>query len=106
MEYFILKPLPACYRGDVQLVGGMSAAEGTVEICNDNMWGTVCDTLWTPNDAKVICNLLGFPNCKCSQKILTSDCDNHNVVCEINLILYLVKTLCQLLVACFNDLIA
>ena len=53
---------PACYRGSVQLVGGASPEEGTVEVCNANMWGTVCDTLWGSNDARVVCNQLGYKN--------------------------------------------
>ena len=53
-----------CHRGDVQLVGGTFPAEGTVELCDDNIWGTVCDTLWTSNDAKVVCKQLGYTSGK------------------------------------------
>ena len=42
----------------------MSTAEGTVKICDANMWGTVCGTLWTTNDAKVICNQLKYTSGK------------------------------------------
>eukprot|EP00731_Ephydatia_muelleri_P034824 Em0080g5a len=49
-----------CFRGSVQLVGGNFPEEGTVEVCDDSMWGTVCDTFWNANNARVVCNQLGY----------------------------------------------
>ncbi|KAL5474645.1 hypothetical protein EMCRGX_G026626 [Ephydatia muelleri] len=49
-----------CFRGNVRLVGGNFTEEGTVEVCNDNMWGRVCDTLWNASNARVVCNQLGY----------------------------------------------
>ena len=54
----------ACFRGNVRLVGGNFTEEGTVEVCNDNMWGRVCDTLWNASNARVVCNQLGYTSGK------------------------------------------
>ena len=49
-----------CTEGEVRLVGGTSNAEGRVEICLRNEWGTVCDQMWDVTDASVICRQLGL----------------------------------------------
>ena len=48
-----------CTRGAIRLQGG-NATSGRVEICNNNVWGTVCDDLWSSVDAQVACRQLGF----------------------------------------------
>jgi len=32
---------------------------GRVEICYNNQWGTICDSLWDSTDAEVACEELG-----------------------------------------------
>ena len=50
-----------CSDGDIRLIGGMSEYEGRLEICINNVWGTVC--LHTYNRAagntQVVCHQLG-----------------------------------------------
>ena len=49
-----------CAQGAIRLQGG-TATSGRVEICNNNVWGTVCDDLWGTPDATVACRQLGLP---------------------------------------------
>ena len=49
-----------CSTGQLRLMGGNIPNEGRVEICIDNVWGTVCDDLWSNNDATVVCRQLGY----------------------------------------------
>ncbi|VDI01206.1 Hypothetical predicted protein, partial [Mytilus galloprovincialis] len=46
----------------VRLTNGSSSTEGRVEVLHDNIWGTICNTSFDINDAKVICGMLGYKN--------------------------------------------
>ena len=49
-----------CDNGDIRLVGSAVPRQGRVEVCYNEAWGTVCDGLWSTNDANVACRQLGF----------------------------------------------
>ena len=49
-----------CTQGAIRLQGG-TAIEGRVEICYNNVWGTVCEDGWDNTDARVACQQLGLP---------------------------------------------
>ena len=49
-----------CATGQLRLAGSNIANEGRVEICVDNLWGTVCDDSWGSTDASVACHQLGY----------------------------------------------
>ena len=54
----------ACSDGDVLLMNGpvptIGQREGRVEICKNNVYGTVCDDFWDRLDGDVVCRQLNF----------------------------------------------
>ena len=49
-----------CVEGDIRLLDGTTSAEGHVEICKNNVWGSICRSGWDNIDARVVCRQLGF----------------------------------------------
>ena len=47
-------------NGQVRLVGGNKTGEGRVEIRYDSQWNTICDDYWSLNDARIVCQQLGY----------------------------------------------
>ena len=78
-----------CAQGAIRLQGG-TATQGRVEICFDNVWGTVCDNLWGVPDAEVVCRqlgfsitsrwLCGFSSLQCRRKQMTARLPNSSLL--------------------------
>ena len=52
--------LVECKEGSIRLAGGENDTEGRIEICHNDIWGTVCDAEWNTVDAEVLCYQLEF----------------------------------------------
>ena len=50
----------ACATGDLRLTGGSNEYEGRVEICMNEVWGSICDNGWDSTDASVVCKQLQY----------------------------------------------
>lgn len=49
-----------CVTGELRLIGGTQPYEGRVEVCRNNVWGTVCDDNFDQMDATVVCRQAGY----------------------------------------------
>ena len=49
-----------CRDFDLRLVNGSTPSSGRIEICYQEIWGTICDQSWSTFDANVACRQLGF----------------------------------------------
>ena len=56
----ICMDLTVCLQGAIRLQGGTDSS-GRVEICNNNVWGTVCNDGWGTSETEVACRQLGRP---------------------------------------------
>ena len=63
-SYISLTLSTACSDGDILLYNGTNLStdhsSGTVLVCFNNVYGTVCDDFWDALDASVVCSQLGF----------------------------------------------
>lgn len=59
MSYLVVD-IPACVEGAVYLVNGNLPSEGTIQICKDGEWGTVCDDFFGVEEARIVCRQLGL----------------------------------------------
>ena len=53
-------PIEPCENGVVKLSGSSDAIQGRIEVCMNEVWGTICADFWDVNDTAVICRQLGF----------------------------------------------
>lgn len=60
MVLTLLTLFVGCTEGDIRLFGGATSMEGHVEICINDEWRTVCDSMWDDMDANVVCKQLGW----------------------------------------------
>ena len=49
-----------CEDGAVQLKNGAIGQEGRIEVCSNNLWGSICGDSFDTTDAYVVCNELGL----------------------------------------------
>lgn len=49
-----------CQEGDIRLQPAGTGNTGRVEVCLNEVWGSVCSDNWDTNDASVACRQLGF----------------------------------------------
>ena len=62
VKCILIKGQELCTQGSIRLQGGTNT-NGYVEVCHNNIWGTVCgNSNWGLADAQVACRQLGFPS--------------------------------------------
>jgi deleted-in-malignant-brain-tumors protein 1 len=54
-------PVNSCTENAVRLVDGLVSTDGTIEICLNGAWTTICSNNWDYKEAFVVCRQLGLP---------------------------------------------
>ena len=49
-----------CMDGEIRLQDGTQPSNGRVEVCQNGIWGSVCNDMWDDADASVVCRQLGY----------------------------------------------
>ena len=54
--------LAECENGELRLIGGADEREGNLQICFNQVWGSVCHDRgeFSTNEARVSCSQLGY----------------------------------------------
>ena len=50
-----------CDDGDLRLIGGLVDSEGTVEMCLDGGWNSLCSRNWGDEETLMVCKQLQLP---------------------------------------------
>ena len=53
-------PIALCRNGALRVTGGPTSMAGYLEVCYNEVWGSVCSSNWDNTDAGVACRQLGF----------------------------------------------
>ena len=48
-----------CTNGELRLIHGFHECEGTVQVCFNGRWGSICDDFWDHRDAQTVCRVVG-----------------------------------------------
>lgn len=51
-----------CSDGSIRLVNGPTSHDGRLEVCLNRVFGTVCETGFSSDEARVVCRSLGLYN--------------------------------------------